>query len=226
LSAPFDASLASVAKYPGDQVAKGEVLCQLDTRELDLQKAELEAELAVADQETRRAMATRTPVDARLAEMEANLLRARLAVVTNRIARATIVSPINGLVVDGDLRTRVGSVLQQGAPLFQVAPAKEWRLELRIPDGASSDVRDGLQGRFACDARPDAVQAFQLERLQPASVVHDRQTVFLGEARLDTSETWLRPGMEGIAKITVGPRPSWWVLFHSAVDYLRMKLWL
>jgi multidrug efflux pump subunit AcrA (membrane-fusion protein) len=226
ISTPYDAVLASVAKFPGDHVRKGEVLCQLDKRELELQQAELKAEMAVAEQETQRAMATKTPVDARLAQMQVNLACARHAVVTNRIERATIVSPIDGVLVEGDLRTKVGSVMPQGTPLFQVAPAEAWRLELRIPDGSSSDIQGGLCGRFACQARPDAVQTFQLKRLQPSAVVYDKQTVFVAEAQLSEPEAWLRPGMEGVAKINMGRRPAWWVLFHTATDYIRMKLWL
>lgn len=223
---PYDAALDAVEKLPGDHVAAGEVVCRLDARELELQRAQLAAELAVAEQETRRAMAVRTPVDTRLAEMEANVIRVRLATVESRIDRAAIRSPIDGIVVEGDLRTRIGSVMPQGTALIQVAPDNDWRLELHVPDHACSDVHPGLAGRFASHARPDSTQPFRLNLVQPNAVPGERQTVFIAEAELDNAQPWLRPGMEGVAKITVGRRAVWWVLFHSVIDYLRVSLWL
>ena len=223
---PYDAVLASVEKRPGDRVAAGEVLCRLDVRELDLQRAELVAELAVAEQEVQRAMAVKTPVDARLAEMEANVMRVRLATIQNRIERATIRSPITGVLVEGDLRTKTGSVLQQGTALMQVAPDDTWLLELRIPDAVCSGIQPGLSGRFASHARPDSTQPFQVNLVQPNAVASDKQMVFVAEAQMQEPQPWLRPGMEGLARVTIGRRPAWWVLFHSAIDYVRVSLWL
>lgn len=223
---PYDGVLASVEKRPGDRVGAGEIVCRLDSRELELQRAELAAELVVAEQEARRAMAVKTPADTRLAELEANVLRVKLATVENRIERATIRSPIDGILVEGDLRTKVGSVMTQGTPLAQVAPDDQWLLELRIPDSACSDIQPGLSGRFASQARPDSIQTFDLDLVQPNAVTGDKQVVFLAEARIENPEPWLRPGMEGVAKVGVGRRPAWWVLFHSVIDYVRINLWL
>lgn len=226
VSLPYDAALAEVMKTAGDRVAKGDILCRLDARELGLQRAERMAELAVAEQEAQRARATRTPVDARLAETQVDLIRAQLAVLENRIERATIRSPMDGMVIEGDLRTKVGSIMPQGAPLFQIAPVKGWKLELRVPEAAISGIQPGLSGRYACHARPEASYDFQLSRLQPTAVVRDGEVAFLADAELETAPAWARPGMEGVARISVGRRPVWWVMFHSAIDYVRLRLWL
>jgi len=37
---------------------------------------------------------------------------------------------------------------------------------------------------------------------------------------------WLRPGMEGIAKLDVGSKPVYWILTHRIADKLRLWLWL
>lgn len=226
VSLPYDAVLAKAEKTAGDRVAKGDVLCRLDERELALQRSQRLAELAVAEQEVQRAKATKTPVDARLAETEADLIRAQLAILESRIERATIRSPMDGIVVEGDLRTKVGSVLPQGSPLFQIAPTQGWKLELRVPEAASSDIQPGLSGRFACHARPESSHKFRLSRLQPNAVMRDQQVVFVAEAELENAPAWLRPGMEGVARISVNRRPTWWVLFHSAIDFARLHLWL
>lgn len=223
---PHEAVLASADRIAGDVVKAGDVLCRIDTRELQLQRAERQAALEVAEQQTQRAMASGAAVEARLAGMEAQLIRTQLATIDHRIEQAVVRSPLDGVVIQGDLRTKIGSVLPQGAPLFQVAPYQGWIVELRIPEYASLDIRPGLQGRYVPNARPESAQRFRLTQLQPSAVVADLQSVFVAEAELETSEPWLRPGMEGAAKISVARRPVWWVLFHSVTDYLRMKLWL
>jgi hypothetical protein len=226
VGAPYEAVLASAERIAGDRVRAGDVLCRLDTRELELQRAERLAELGVAEQEVQRAKVGKTPADARLAEMEAKLIRAQLATIENRIRQAVIRSPIDGLLVEGDLRTRVGGVLAQGTPLFQVAPATGWIVEVHVPGSAVSEIRPGQAGRFASQARPEAAQDLRLSRVQPSSVVKEKQAVFVGEAEILNPGPWLRPGMEGVAKIDTGPHRAWWVLFHAVTDYVRMNLWL
>lgn len=226
VAAPYAAALASVEKKVGQRVTAGEVLCLLDTRDLVLERKELLAQLAAGEQQVQSAMAGKLPVDARLAELEVRVTRARLATIEDRISRAVIRSPIDGFVVTGDLHKQIGCVLEQGTPLFEVASPDEWKLELQLPDHASAEVNAGLSGRFAPQARPEKSENFELQRVLPNAVVHDEQVVFIAEARMPDAPNWLRPGMEGVARVDVGPRPAWWVLFHSVVDYCRLHLWL
>jgi len=45
-------------------------------------------------------------------------------------------------------------------------------------------------------------------------------------ARLLEQHAWMRPGMEGIAKIMAGKKHYLWIGFHRLTNWLRMKLWL
>jgi hypothetical protein len=40
------------------------------------------------------------------------------------------------------------------------------------------------------------------------------------------AQNWWRPGMTGVAKISVGWRPLAWVATRRLIDYLRIKLWI
>jgi len=226
VTAPYDAVLASVLVTAGDRVRAGDLLCELDHRDLDLQRNELAAELAVAEQEMQRAMAEDSPVEVRLTQAKMRLLQERLATFDRRIEQAAIRSPIDGTVIEGDLRESVGVVFVQGQPLFQVAPAGSWKLELEIPESAATDVVVGLAGRFASHARPETTRAIRIDRIRPNAVVRDNCVVFVAEADVEIDPTWMRPGMEGVAKVEVGPRPVWWVSLHRVIDYLRLHLWL
>ena len=50
--------------------------------------------------------------------------------------------------------------------------------------------------------------------------------VFLVRLKLDrTAESWWRPGMTGLCKLSVEKRSLLWILTHRTVDFLRLKLW-
>ncbi|KKL15504.1 hypothetical protein LCGC14_2504950, partial [marine sediment metagenome] len=81
-------------------------------------------------------------------------------------------------------------------------------------------------GRFASNAKPEETQQFTTARISPGSELRNGRNVYLIEAVADTPPPWLRPGMEGVAKIRIGRRRVWWTVFHKLIDGLRMRLWL
>lgn len=226
VTAPFDGVLAAQFAMEGQRVVAGEKLCLLDHRELDQQRQEIAAEWAVLERERDRAAAENRPVDGQLALARQKLLEARLASADRRIEQATVRSPIDGVLVSGDLRKSVGTVVPRGSPLFEVAPLDRWTIELYVPEADGDDVVLGQRGFFAAQARPEESCRFELSRIRPRAESRESKTVFLGEAALESPFVWLRPGMEGTAKIEVGRRAVWWVLLHRAIDYLRITLWI
>lgn len=227
ITAPYDALLSAVATVEGDRVMEGDLLCTLDHRELWQEREQLRAEIAVLERTRDRAMADDSPIEAKLALAQQHLMRTRLDRVERRIEQATVRAPIDGMVVSGDLRKRIGSVVQRGEPLFEVAPLTAWMLELAVPEHAAADVTTELLGSFVSLARPEASRPFRIDRVLGSARVIDGRNVLVAEADLAVAgPTWLRPGMEGVARIHVGPRRIWWIVLHRAVDYLRLNFWL
>lgn len=227
ITAPYDALLSAVAMVAGDRVKQGDLLCTLDHRELEQEREQLRAELAVLERTRDRAMAEHSPIEAKLAIAQQHLVRTKLDLVERRIEQAALRAPIDGMVVAGDLRKRIGSVVQRGEPLFEVAPLTAWTLELAIPEHAATDVTTALAGEFVSFARPEASRPFHIDRVFGSARVIDGRNVVIAEADLALAgPTWLRPGMEGVARIHVGPRRIWWIVLHRAVDYLRLNFWL
>ncbi|MCH7632926.1 MAG: efflux RND transporter periplasmic adaptor subunit, partial [Planctomycetes bacterium] len=231
-AAPFQGVLSAVHVIEGDIVKAGDVLCVFDTRDIAQERSQLVAELKVLDREVDRGMATDSPVEVRLAVSKQEWIKSKLGIVDRRLERARVRTPIDGVIVAGDLRTRVGSVLVQGEPLMTVAPMEEWLLELEVPQSAIADVvaaannASVVSGVFSSYARPDRRRSFQLDRLLPTTRPVKDHTVYIAEARIDARSDGLQPGMEGIARIDIGRRRVWWVWLHGMVDYLRINLWL
>ena len=226
VSAPVDGVLASAGLVAGDRVNAGDVLCQFDASELTDQRAEMAAEMAVLEREADKARAENDAVNEQLATAKKKLVEARIAVLDNRIERATVRAPIAGAIVAGDLRKNVGGVLAKGDPLFEIAPLDELVLDLRVPEGDVDDLAERASGHFTPRVRPEQRHEIQVGRLRPAARVLKGKNVFVAEGRTKTASQveWLRPGMEGSAVIEVGRRPVWWVVLHRAIDYVQFNV--
>jgi multidrug resistance efflux pump len=227
VAAPADGILTHAHVVDGDRVRQGEVLCEFDQRDIEQELTKLNAELEVLEREEDRAMAADLPADVQLAQAKQQLLRAKIAIARRRGQRAVLRAPFDGVVVSGDLRKMVGGVVLRGEPLYQIAPLDQWRLELETPQSNINDLADGLSGVFLCYARPEEARAFSISRVLGTAQVRDGNNVFVAEADIRAvDDHWLRPGMEGVAKINVGQRRIWWLALHKIIDYARMGLWV
>ena len=171
-------------------------------------------------------MAANEPANVQLAQANQELGRAELEILDNRIEQASIRAPIDGVVIGGDLRSRIGGTAARGEPLFQIAPLDRWILELSVPETDSDELDTGQVGRFAPHARPEESQDFRLLRIRPSSESREMRNTFVAEACAAIPYAWMRPGMEGTARIRIGSRRVWWIALHGTIDFLRLKLWL
>jgi hypothetical protein len=67
--------------------------------------------------------------------------------------------------------------------------------------------------------------AFAVRQMTPVSTSQEGKNYFRVEAQLDSPQTNLRPGMEGVGKIVVGERKLIWIWTRGLVDWLRFTAW-
>jgi multidrug efflux pump subunit AcrA (membrane-fusion protein) len=161
-----------------------------------------------------------------------NILSARLAqagaqieLLEGNLARTRLVAPFDGVIVSGDLSQSLGSPVEKGAVLFQVAPLEGYRIILKVDEREIAGLAVGQPGRLALSALPGRSLPFTLERITPVAVAEEGRNYFRVEARLDEPADSLRPGMEGVAKIEAGRRRLLWIWTHGLVDWLRLVVW-
>lgn len=227
MPAPFDGYLRQVHVEIGDKVEAGQVLVQLDTRDLVLEESMAEADVLRYAREAEKAQAAR-----QLAEMQINLARqeqsaSRLALVRHQLLHAKVTAPRAGVVVEGELKKNLGAPLRKGDLLLKLAQTEDTYLELEIDQVDVHEVKVGSRGEFAVVGRPDQRFAIQIERIDPASTLREGRNVYLARAKVkEDIPAWWRPGMGGTARINAGDRPLIWVLTHRTVRFLRELFWL
>ncbi len=225
--APFDGYLSAVDVKPGDKAEAGKTsLGTLETSDLRLQLAEAQARRSTALKEAAIALSQGKTADAQIAEATAQESDARISLLQSRIGAATLLAPIDGVIVSTDLSDRIGGVVRLGEPLFEVAPVESLLAELLVPEDEIADVRVGQTGRLATVSRPEDRIAFTVLSISPLAEVQGGLNVFRVRAQLEDTRAWLRPGMEGVAKIELGKRSFAFLWTRRLVNWVRMKLWI
>lgn len=225
LPAPYDGYLGSVKVRPGDFVRAGDELLRLDTSDLLVELASALAEKQRYASEAEKSEADRKLSDLRAARAMEAQSEAHVNLIRYRLGRAKMTAPFDGVVVEGDLRERLGAPVHAGDVLLKVSQLKGLYVEMRAPERDVDLIGDSQTAEIAFAARPEDTFKVHIERIEPSAVPDKDGSVFVLRGRMEGSADWLRPGMTGIAKISAGHRSFLWIATHRLVDFLRLKLW-
>lgn len=220
IAAPFDAPLRDCFVEPGDVVEAGQVLAELDGRELRWELAGVRADLGKASREHDTFLSEQEFGKAAIARHEQERLQNRASLLTDRTRSLAVTSPVAGIVVAGDLMDSVGVPLDTGQTLFEVAPLDELLVEVLIPEDDIRHVRTGMTVELQLDARPAETLTATITRIFPKAELREHENVFIAEAQVSEHRPWLRPGMRGEADISTGSRALGWNLFHKPMAHL------
>jgi multidrug efflux pump subunit AcrA (membrane-fusion protein) len=223
--APFEGFLREAPARAGHLVKAGQVLAVLDDRDLKLERVRWESELEVAVRKEREAMAAGNAVDQRLALAQAEQARAQLDLAVSKLERAVITAPFDGTVVKGDLSQQLGTPVETGKVLFELAPLDAWRVVLKVDERDISHVKVGAQGELVLASLPGQAWPFTVRQLTPVSVAEDGRNHFRVEAELGQGAPRLSPNMEGVGKIEAGRASLLWNWTRSLRDWARQAWW-
>jgi membrane fusion protein (multidrug efflux system) len=180
----------------GEQVAKGQVLVELDSAEARADLAIAEAALKDSRSQfarSRELFATRALSEAQLDQLEATLVsnEARVAAAKARLEDTVIRAPFAGRV--GLRRISVGSLVSPGETITTLDDLSVIKLDFSVPEVFLSTLRRGLEIRAKSPAYPDEVFGGKVasidSRVDPVS-----RSVTV-RAQLDNREGRLKPGM-------------------------------
>lgn len=224
--APFEGYVAEGLVRAGDTVKKGQPLARLDERDLKLERARWASEREQAQRRFQVAMASADRGAMGVLAAQVNQADAQLSLADEKLARATLAAPFDGVVVSGDLSQLIGTPVEQGKLLFEVAPLEGFRVVLQVDDRDIARLALGQSGTLVLTSLPDQNLPFTVQTITPVATQHDGRNVFRVEAQVGAGNAArLRPGMEGIGKVTVGERSLLWIWTHSFVDWMRLSIW-
>lgn len=223
--AATDGFLQQANVRPGDRVRAGQVLAELASQDLELERRRRESEMRQHEGGLRAAQAGADRTQMVAFQAKAAEAQALLSLVETQIQRARIEAPFDGIVIRGDLSQNLGAPVQRGDVLMLLAPNDSFRLILEVDEADIGAVRIGQPGQLALAAQPGRTLRFVTRRIVPVASTAEGRNYFEVEAAFDEALPELRPGLSGIGKVEAGWRPIGWLLVHRAVDWLRLAWW-
>jgi hypothetical protein len=224
-AAPFDGYIREAPVRAGDLVRANDLLCVLDDRELKLERLKSLSKLEEYRKEYHRAMAEREAAKVEILTAQIDQVQSEIALFDDQLVHMRVLSPFDGIVVSGDLSQLLGSPVEKGKVLFEVAPLDRYRVVLEVDERDIADVSVGQSGHLLLSAFPSEPVSITVEKITPVSTARDGRNFFRVEAKLDQPHDRLRPAMEGAGKIEIDRRLLVWIWTHQIVDWLRLAVW-
>lgn len=229
VSAPYEGYIDKVYVLPGDSVKAGQPLLDMDTRDIVVKKAEAMAQERRAYFTMVKARGEQKPDEAGIADAERQQYAAEVALYDREISKAHIVAPIDGKILSGDLKDKIGSAVKVGEQLFEVAELDGLQAKLNVEDRDMQDIMKVAkvgEGKLATTALPWDKHAFTIDHIVPQGEAKEGSNVFEIYCNMkDANPTWL-PGQTGEARVDIEKRPLIQHWTGRLVDFLRLKLWM
>ncbi len=225
ITAPQNGFIARADYRAGDTVEAGDVLAALDDRELKLQQLQLGSQREQLNKEHRAALTDHDRSTTAIVSAQLKQIDAQLDLIAAQLSRSQLVAPFAGIVLSGDLSQSIGSPVENGKVLFEIAPLEDYRVVLEVDERDIGDVSNAQQGTLTLTGMPNKALEFSVNRIVPVSTAKQGRNVFEVHAQLSEPVDAIRPGMEGIGKINVDRRKLVWVWTHELLDWLRLSLW-
>ncbi|MGH7664170.1 MAG: efflux RND transporter periplasmic adaptor subunit [Gemmatimonadaceae bacterium] len=214
----------------GSLVEPGDLLVQLDTRDVrnqydqavaDVRAAE--ARLSVSESQKKRvdelfAQRIVTAQEHETANLDhanarAALVRARtgLDLAQQRLDDATVRAPVRGTVIEktvslGQVITSATGSFGGGTTLLKMADLDRVRVRALVNETDIGNVRSGQSATVSVDAYPDRPFSGTVDKIEPQAVVQQSVTMFPVLISIANREALLKPGMNGEVAVLVERR--------------------
>ena len=105
-------------------------------------------------------------------------------------------------------------------------PLEAYRVVLQVDEHRVADLKAGQRGELVLSSMPGERYPMTVSKITPVSTAREGRNFFRVEAQLQPDDAArLRPGMEGVAKVTVDDRLLAWIWTRELANWVRLKAW-
>ena len=230
---PEKGVLQKVYKKPGDRVKKGDLLVELDGREIFEKVQSLRYEMISFEKEASVAREKGKYAEIQLAEAKLEKSRHEYQLNQLKLNRLKIYAPMDGVIIsEEDLSRLSNPSVDVGQSLFTIGSPAKMEAILEVNEGEITYLKLGQKGELSTMAYPDRHIAFEVTSISPIAAVKNQDNSFRVKGKIDTtmtdagSITWLKPGMEGVARVDASQELLIWIWTRTGINWLRSKLWI
>jgi multidrug resistance efflux pump len=223
--APQNGFIDSANVRPGDMVREDDLMATLDTKDLLKEQRKWSSQREQLRKEYRKALADFDRSEVAIIHARRQQAEARLQLVEQQLSRTQLIAPFSGVVVKGDLSQRLGTPVEQGEVLYEIAPTDHYNVILEVEDQYINMISAGQKGKLRLTGIPDQLIAIQIDRITPVSTIEGQHNVFRVEASMMGQSDLLRPGMQGVSRVEIGERRNLWIWTRQLLNWARMMAW-
>lgn len=224
-AAPFDGFIAETFVQAGEIVRKGQLMARLEDRDMKVELARWTAESEQYLRKYRQAQANHERAAMGIYSAQAAQSAAQVQLIEDRLSRTRLVAPFDGVVVSGDLRQLVGTPIETGKVLFETAPLDAFRVVLQVDERDIGYLAHGQRGSLLLPGIPGENFNFTVTQITPVAVAQDGRNFFRVEAHMESGVQRMRPGMEGVGKVSVGRYRLIWIWTRTLTEWLTISFW-
>jgi RND family efflux transporter MFP subunit len=228
-SAKIQAEVAGVVRnvyvHEGDRVAKGTILADLNDWDYRATLAAAQAKLATALAAMNRSLAANDGTEAGIQQLQADYWRAEVARAGARLECTKLKSPIDGVVATPHVETLVGTNLDVGDTFGQVVNSGHALVDVALDESDVSLVQPGDYAAVKLESFPTEKFKGQVELVSPMSAAQEEKRVFFARVDVPNPQGLIRPGMQGMSKVSTGWKPAGFVLFRGLGMWAWGKIW-
>jgi HlyD family secretion protein len=229
----------------GTLVKPGDLIVQLDTRDVKNQYDQAladvraaEAKLQVSEAQKKRSddlfegriITAQEHETAALdyANSQAAVVRARtnLDLAQQRLEDATVRAPISGTVIEktvslGQVITSGTSSLGGGTTLIKMADLNQVQVRALVTEADIGTISPGMAATVTVDAYPDRPFRGSVQKIEPQAVVQQSVTMFPVLITISNVEGLLKPGMNGEVSVLIDRRENVLAVPNDAIRNMR-----
>jgi len=189
---------------------------QLEVQKLSEGKVPAKTEIDTAEANLQRALAQEASAKGTVENTRAELSSNQI-----NIKKATICSPVDGVVLERKIEPGQTVAAAFSAPvLFIIAESlTQMELQVDVDEADVGDVREGLAATFTVDAYPDRVYHALVKRMRLGSTTTEGIVSYETVLTFTNDDLSLRPGMTGNAEITTLSRQNVILVPSSALRW-------
>ncbi len=216
----------------GTLVKPGDLLVQVDTRDVRNQYNQALADLRAAQARVAVAAAQRkrsedlfkqqiitaqeletAQLDYANAQAQATRADASLDLAQQRLDDATVRAPLAGTIIEkavstGQVITSATGAFGGGTLLLKMADLSQVRVRALVNETDIGNIQPGQQATVTVDAYPDRPFRGSVEKIEPQAVVQQNVTMFPVLVAVSNREGLLMPGMNGEVSVLVERREN------------------
>lgn len=225
----------------GDEVEQGELLAEIDPRDvrnaLEQAQADLEvaqARVQIAESQAQRSRELREANVVTQQELESSILeqanaratlqraQTNLELAQERMNDVTIRAPISGTIIDkpveaGMIISSASGNVSGGTTLMMMADLSTMQVRTLVDETDIGKIVAGQVARVQVEAYPNREFVGSVYKIEPQAVVDQNVTMFPVLVRLDNSERLLKPNMNAEVQVEVAQRQNVVLVPNAAV---------